>query len=147
MKSRPRIPPAAAAWLHKADDDLEAARVLLRSGKDINDVICFHAQQCVEKGPKALLTFHKRPFPFVHDLGELLVLLPTGVKVPLTVREAESLSDFAVVARYPGYRTDAGLNETRQAVATAGRVRDAVGVLVGEPAISHRGPARGKPRR
>ena len=147
MRSQRRIPPAVAGWLRKADDDLEAAQILLNSGSGVHDVVCFHAQQCVEKCLKALLTFNRTAFPFVHDLGELAALLPHGLRIPLTVQEAENLSDFAVVARYPGFGTGAGLNETRHAVAVAIRVRDAVGVLVGEPAIPRRSHARGKTRR
>jgi len=48
MRSQRRIPPAVAGWLRKADDDLEAARILLNSGSGVHDVVCFHAQQCVE---------------------------------------------------------------------------------------------------
>ena len=40
-------------------------------------------------------------FPKSHDLGELLTLLPQDKNVPLTIHEAEKLTDYAVSTRYP----------------------------------------------
>lgn len=41
-------------WLDKADDDLEAARIL-KNCKGDNEIIAFHCQQCIEKALKAYL--------------------------------------------------------------------------------------------
>ncbi len=46
----------AIEWLRKARNDLPAAEAILDSAHGITDVPCFHAQQCVEKSFKALLT-------------------------------------------------------------------------------------------
>ena len=147
MTSRLEETRAVAAWLRKADDDLEAAEILLRSGSEVHDIACFHAQQCVEKCLKALLTFHRTAFPFVHDLGELAALLPHSIKIPMTVEEAENLSDYAVMVRYPGFGTGAGSEEARRAVIIAGRVRRAVGALIGKPATGRRNSRTGTRRR
>ena len=48
-------------WLAKADSDLEAGRRLLVGGP--YDVVCFHAQQVIEKLLKALLAFYNQPPP------------------------------------------------------------------------------------
>lgn len=41
--------PAVARWLEFAEIDLKAARTLLKEGS-LSPVVCFHAQQSVEKG-------------------------------------------------------------------------------------------------
>ena len=40
--------PAVARWLEFAETDLKAARALLKEGS-LSPVVCFHAQQSVEK--------------------------------------------------------------------------------------------------
>lgn len=65
--------------------------------------LCFDAQQAAEKATKAVFICRGERFPFVHDLEELLRLLErNGLKVPKYVWEADELSDYAVVTRYPG---------------------------------------------
>lgn len=89
-------------WVIKAENDLKAAEHLLTLKDDCpTEVVCFHAQQGVEKYLKALLTLLDIDFPKSHDLGELLKLLPQDKSVPLTIHEAEKLTDYAVSARYP----------------------------------------------
>jgi HEPN domain-containing protein len=42
-------------------------------------------------------------FPYVHDLARLLTLLEeAGEEVPEAVRQAEGLTRYAVLSRYPG---------------------------------------------
>jgi len=83
----------------KARHDLTAAQVML--DQELPDIVCFHAQQAVEKCLKALLLTHNLPYPFRHDLGELLALLP---EVPLPFRDLENdlkkLTPFATIERY-----------------------------------------------
>jgi hypothetical protein len=38
-------------WMAKADSDLRAAALLLKMKDCPTDVVCFHAEQCVEKKP------------------------------------------------------------------------------------------------
>jgi len=65
--------------------------------------LCFDAQQAAEKAVKALLIKREVEFPYVHDLAYLLTLLAEGGEdIPEQVREAEALTPYAVVARYPG---------------------------------------------
>jgi HEPN domain-containing protein len=56
-------------WLDKAFEDLASARVLAGSGHFANAL--FFCQQAAEKGLKAFLTWHERPFRRTHDLEEL----------------------------------------------------------------------------
>lgn len=90
-------------WVEKAENDLEAAARLLRSGRDFPaDVVCFHAQQCVEKYVKAYLTSLEIDFPKTHDLGVLVSLMPLRARPKLTVPEQRTLTVYATVTRYPG---------------------------------------------
>ncbi len=70
------------------------------------DVVCFHAQQCAEKYPKALLVFHGLEVPRTHDLTEILRLLPAGLVVSLDLDELAELNSYTVDFRYPGLGLD-----------------------------------------
>lgn len=64
-------------WVEKAENDLETAVRVVRSGPDFpTDTVCFHAQQCVEKYLKALLVSQSVAFPKTHSIRDLLALLP-----------------------------------------------------------------------
>lgn len=64
--------------------------------------LCFNAQQAAEKAIKALLIERGIEFPYVHDLGLLLGLLEDdGVDVPPKADDADLLSPYAVMTRYP----------------------------------------------
>jgi HEPN domain-containing protein len=65
--------------------------------------LCFDAQQAAEKAIKALLIRRGISFPYVHDSAHLLTQRDqAGVQIPAEVRDAEQLTRFAVVTRYPG---------------------------------------------
>lgn len=114
-------------WVIKAESDLRAAEHLLTLKNDCpTEVVCFHAQQGVEKLLKALLTLLDIDFPKSHDLGELLKLLPQDKNIPLTVHEAEKLTDYAVSSRYPDDVEFISLLEATQASEIAKRVSLAV---------------------
>ena len=114
-------------WVVKADGDLKAAEHLLTLNDDCpTEVVCFHAQQGVEKYIKALLTLLDIDSPKSHDLGELLKLLPQDKNIPLTIHEAEELTDYAVSARYPDDNELISILEATQACEIAKRVSSAV---------------------
>jgi HEPN domain-containing protein len=86
-------------WLAKADSDLAAGGRLLVGGP--YDVVCFHAQQAIEKLLKALLAFYNQLPPRTHDLEELQRLLLTVNNNPdLAALDLFEASDYAVMARY-----------------------------------------------
>lgn len=65
--------------------------------------LCFDAQQAAEKAIKAVLIARGIPFPYVHDLAELLTRLEqVGEVLPPSVKVAAGLTRFAVTSRYPG---------------------------------------------
>ena len=111
-------------WVQKAEGDLITAAHTLRLGaRGPTDVVCFHAQQCVEKYLKALLTLHSIEFPRTHHLNTLMELLPARARPDLTPVEQEQLTDYAVSTRYPGDYERIPLAEARRAVQIARRAR------------------------
>ena len=103
-------------WLRYVRSDLALASmdptpdVLLES-------LCYHSQQTVEKALKALLVrFLIRP-PRTHDIKLLLgvVRKTTMPRPPIGDAEAETLTGYSVLARYP---TDLGEVETDEWVAS-----------------------------
>jgi len=80
--------------------------------------LCFNAQQAAEKAIKAVLTLRGMDFPKSHDIAELLLLL-APVDVPDDLWNAESLTQYAVVTRYPGRKPPVSEEEYRQAVTLA----------------------------
>lgn len=96
-----RYPPEdPREWLNRARSNLVLARA---EGQGIYlEDLCFNTQQAAEKAIKTLLIRHGVEFPYVHDIAELLTLLEgAGQQIPEPVRQAERLTRFAVLTRYP----------------------------------------------
>jgi HEPN domain-containing protein len=91
----------AARFAHKARSD-EIALDKLADDPDVpDDLIGFHAQQALEKLPKAALASVGVAPPRIHDLGELVALLgDAGLSPPASASEARSLVPWAVEFRY-----------------------------------------------
>jgi len=84
---------------------------------------CFEAQQAAEKAIKAALLHLGVRFPYIHDLADLLDLIKTaGKRIPKTVRDADRLTRFAVVTRYPGLMEPVTRRELTRAVKIAEQV-------------------------
>jgi HEPN domain-containing protein len=127
MSDRPDRIPLVRQWVAKAEEDIRTAEYALTMPENCpHGTICFHAQQCVEKYIKALLVWRSIEFPRIHDIGELVALLPEEISFPLTEEEQEKLTDHAVVSRYPGDGEPIDRIEAEQAVALARKVRDAI---------------------
>ncbi|MBI1987600.1 MAG: HEPN domain-containing protein [Nitrospinae bacterium] len=91
-------------WIKDAEDELDSAIILYEHGKYRGS--CYHSQQCVEKGLKALiLEKGKRPGK-IHDLVELLnKITKMGWDTGLSVDDAVFLNSI-YKGRYP---TEEGL--------------------------------------
>ncbi len=113
-------------WVEKAESDLKSAAHLLTMEDCPTDSICFHAQQCVEKYMKALLVAQGISFRKIHDLGELMLLIPIRLRPSLDEGEQARLTEYATVTRYPGNYEPISLTEARQAVKIARRIRKEV---------------------
>jgi HEPN domain-containing protein len=117
----------AGEWVAKAENDLRNAAHTLRMPRNCpTETVCFHAQQCVEKYLKGLLTLHGRDYPRTHRIDELLSLLPAGSGPEITEDEQDLLTEYATVTRYPGDYDPIPLAEARAAVRLARRVRRSV---------------------
>ena len=111
-------------WIKKAENDLKNAVHTLKLGEDCpTDTVGFHAQQCVEKYLKGLLSFRGIDFPKTHNITELVALLPASTPVDLAPEDQELLTDYATVTRYPGDYDEIPLAEAKRAVKIARRVR------------------------
>ena len=118
-------------WIKKAENDLKNAVHTLKLGEDCpTDTVGFHAQQCVEKYLKGLLSFRGIDFPKTHNITELVALLPASTPVDLTPEDQELLTDYATVTRYPGDYDEIPLAEAKRAVKIARRVRRDVRRLI-----------------
>ena len=88
-------------WLNRARSNLALAKN--RVPDAYLEDLCFEAQQAAEKAVKAMLIKCDIEFPYVHDLAHLLSLLEeVGEIIPESVLQAEGLTPYAVITRYPG---------------------------------------------
>jgi len=117
----------ARQWVAKAESDLKTAAHMVRLRTDCpTDTVCFHAQQCVEKYLKALLVLNGIEFLRTHQISTLVALVPPQVRPHLTPEEQDRLTEYAVTTRYPGDYDPISLEEARQAVRIARRLRNQV---------------------
>lgn len=91
----------AGRWLETAEEDLEAAQVLLREGKYSH--ACFLAQQSGEKALKALWYFVGED-PWGHSIHKLIMDLPEEKirkRLAGIQDDAAALDRFYIPTRYP----------------------------------------------
>lgn len=114
-------------WTEKAERDLLAAQRLLDAkDRDLNDAVCFHAQQSAEKYLKALLVGLDIEVPYTHDLRLLLELASPKARLDLATTRVFGLNRYAIQARYPGDWEPIERPEAEEAVVAAHTVRKAV---------------------
>ena len=131
MKGRPDLDRVVRQWVGKAENDLRNADHTLLMGADCPfDTVCFHAQQCVEKYLKAQLASRSIDFPKIHDIGELIELLPQSLRPPVAVLDQEKLTYHATVTRYPGDWEPLVRSDAEEAVAIARQIRESVRKLL-----------------
>lgn len=100
-------------WISKAEEDLRAAEHLLELDESCPfGPVCFHAQQCAEKYLKALLVWEQIPFKRVHDIAELVALVPEAKRPSLPLSAQDKLTHYAVAARYPDEEPPLGREES-----------------------------------
>ena len=111
-------------WFEKGDQDLKAAKGLINLEDSLFNIVCFHAQQCVEKYLKGFLSFHDIEVRRTHDLVELLVECS---KIDLSFLKwkdfCESLTDYAFEPRYPDNFKKYSLEEASEAISFASFIR------------------------
>ena len=114
-------------WLYKADLDIRSAEALFLQEPPLLYPSCFHSQQTAEKYLKAYLSWRQVEFPRTHSIRELLNLVGTvDEDLAETLAPAAILTPFGVEVRYPGDIPEPSRKETKEALALARKVRDAV---------------------
>ena len=115
--TQPAPPEILMQWLGYARADLALAE---RSDQSdfLIDLLCFHAQQTVEKSIKAVLHTRTTEIPYTHSIAVLLELLSEqGIEYPLRLVQAPKLTQFAALTRYPRFgRTPTPADEYNAAV-------------------------------
>ena len=114
-----RFPPDdPREWLNRARSSLALAKTHLPEAY-LED-LCFQAHQAAEKAIKALLIKQGVVFPYVHDLARLLTILEeAGEPMPETIRNAEELTRYVVMTRYPRPAEPVTEAQYKEAMATA----------------------------
>ena len=137
MTAPPELISLVRQWVEKAEEDLRTAEHTLILEDDCPyGTVCFHAQQCAEKYLKALLVLHSVLFPKIHDLLELLPLVPKTIALSLEPADVATVNRYAIEGRYPGEWEPITREDAEAAVELARKVREAVrGHL---PAVTHR---------
>ena len=114
--------------VEKAEHDLKIGRDEMQIPDPATDMVCFHMQQCVEKYLKAFLILHGREYPKTHRLSALVALCEQvdDSFAALQLWSVDELTDYATTLRYGEEFYMPDLDETRQAIDLAERVRDFV---------------------
>ncbi len=117
--------PLTLEWVETAEEDYVGMQQLHQGQHSLYNIVCFHAQQCVEKYLKAWLQEANIPFSRTHDLKELLELIVPSVPIwQVWESDFSSLSKHAVATHYPG--ASATADDAGSAVGICDEVRRAV---------------------
>jgi HEPN domain-containing protein len=120
MPPKRRPPDDPIEWLNRAVANLERSKAEIPLSHIYYEDFCFDAQQAAEKAIKAVMLALGVRFPYIHDLAELVDLVAkTGRRIPKAVKEADRLTRFAVVTRYPGVVEPVTREEYHRAVKIA----------------------------
>lgn len=120
MQRDSATPGSPADWMRHARSDLALCASSPQAGV-LREALCFHAQQAAEKALKAVLVAHGVSTPHTHNIAVLLDLVEDVETIPEAVQEADSLTDYAVLARYPGRTEPVGAADLRRARTLARR--------------------------
>ncbi|MCX7016398.1 MAG: HEPN domain-containing protein [Candidatus Sumerlaeota bacterium] len=121
---------AIRKWVEKAEEDWQGIE-RLQGGSllPVADLVCFLAQQRVEKYLKSLIEKAGLPPPRTHELEDLLDWVVSDHEELESWRMGcKFLSQFAVAFRYPGKR--ASEDFAMRACEAAGRIRGLVRAIL-----------------
>jgi HEPN domain-containing protein len=112
------VPDDPQEWLNNARSNLIRAR-MMAPGVYLEH-LCFDAQQAAEKAIKAVLIARGIPFPYTHNLAELVTLIEkAGEEIPPFISLATPLTRFAGATRYPATTEPVTIEQHQEAVALA----------------------------
>jgi len=117
-------------WIRKAEEDLKVAKDEINTFAPATDMVCYHAQQTIEKVLKAFLIFHNKRFRKTHDISELIELcseIDKEFENLIEEKEILRLNFYATEVRYPEaleYGPD--IEEAKEAIEIAEKVKEFV---------------------
>ena len=125
-KEKDCMNPLTLEWVERAEADyVTVQQLLLTADPRLHNIICFHAQQCIEKYLKAWLQEVNISVPRTHNLEELLALIvPTLSDWTDWQPDLKIIAEYAVEPRYPGPSRTA--ENTQHAMRVCDEVRQAV---------------------
>ncbi len=125
-KEKDCMNPLTLEWGQRAEADYIAVQQLLLTANPLlHNIICFHAQQCIEKYLKAWLQEANIRAPRTHNLEELLDLIVQTVPAWSHWQpDLKIITKYAVEPRYPG--DSATTENTQHASHICNEVRQAV---------------------
>jgi len=122
MPRNDTIPGSPEDWLTRAKSSLSLSKIEKPDDVFYED-LCFHAQQAVEKALKAVCVKNNIKFRLVHDIGELIeTLSKNGIEIKDAIREATTMTEYAVEFRYPGTYEPLSENEYKKSIEIAEKV-------------------------
>ena len=112
-------------WVEKAEGDYSVATENYQGQNPIYHVICFLAQQCVEKYLKTRLQENNIPIQRTHNLNDLLdLILPTMPAWCVWQKDLSTLTKHAVDSRYP--EETATASDAENVMRMCGEVRETI---------------------
>ncbi|MCL1804466.1 MAG: HEPN domain-containing protein [Clostridiales bacterium] len=118
-------------WMKYAVADSTAAAHLTNHHPVQLEIVCYHCQQAGEKALKAILAYHNEQIPRTHNLYELLkTCVNYFPKIIIDLAEqADRLTNFAVITRYPNDEMDVEIADMEQALMDAEHILSYVTAL------------------
>jgi HEPN domain-containing protein len=114
-------------WIMRADKDLLSAEREFSFENPVTETVCFHCQQAAEKYLKAFLVYHQIYFTKTHKIIDLLELCATvDASFKDELRDADNLTDYAVEIRYPDVGLEPKLEEAKESLEIAKKVKEFV---------------------
>ncbi len=124
-KENTEMNPITLEWVEKAEGDYSVAEENYQGQNPVYHVICFLAQQCVEKYLKAWLQENNIPIQRTHNLNDLLdLILPTIPAWRVWQVDLSTLTKHAVDSRYPEQIATA--SDAENAMRICREIREAV---------------------
>lgn len=113
-------------WRIKADNDIKAAENGLDAKEPITDAVCFHAQQAAEKYLKMFLISKDKEPVKTHNIKYLLDECAVLCADFQKLSGIEYLTEYAVTLRYPDDFYIPTIDEAKNALIDAKRVKEFV---------------------
>ena len=114
----------ANEWFSKAKEDELSAKDILEDKRGAASTVCFLSQQMAEKYLKGYLVFKGKTFPKIHALDRLVRMCEeVDPEYKAVKKEAEYLTDFYIITRYPGDYPQFTFKDAEEAFRKANKIK------------------------